>query len=73
MRMISSRTLAFLDTQSLAPGHVREALFRVDSGGFLLYLGNGEPSEEERVLSLGLREALIWLNEPPQEPGSFWI
>jgi hypothetical protein len=75
MQMIVSRTLPFLDAQSLAPCQAREALFRSDNGGFFLYLSDREPSRaaEERVLSLGLREALIWLNEPPQDQGSFWV
>jgi hypothetical protein len=74
MQMISSRAVAFLDAQSLAPGEAQEALFRDGHGGFLLYLSDGEYSSvtEERVIFLDLREALIWLNEPAQEQGSFW-
>jgi hypothetical protein len=74
MQMISSRAVAFLDAQSLAPGEAREALFRDGDGGFLLYLSDSEHASvtEERVLFLGLREALIWLNEPAQDQGSFW-
>jgi hypothetical protein len=74
MQMISSRAVPFLDAQSLAPGQAREALFRDGDGGFLLYLCDGEPwsATEERVIFLGSREALIWLNEPPQDQGSFW-
>jgi hypothetical protein len=74
MQMIYSRTVPFLDTQSLATGEAREALIRDETGRFLLYLSDGEPSPttEERVIILGPREALIWLNEPPQDQGSFW-
>jgi hypothetical protein len=74
MQMISSRAVAFIDAQSLAPGETREALFRDGDGCFLLYLRDGEHASvtEERVLLLGLREALLWLNEPAQERGSFW-
>lgn len=74
MQMISSRTVPFLDTQSLAAGEAREALFRDDTGRFLLYLSDGDPSPttDERVIILGPREALIWLNEPPQDQGSSW-
>jgi len=48
-------------------------LFR-DDNSFVLYLTGGAPSStaEERVISLGLREALIWLNETAQDCGSFW-
>jgi hypothetical protein len=75
MQIISSRVLPFIDSQSLVPGEAREVLFREARGSFLLYLSNGEPDHaaEERVLCLGLREALVWLNEPPQDQGSFWV
>jgi hypothetical protein len=55
MQMISSRTVPFLDTQSLAAGEAREALFRDDTGRFLLYLSDGDPSPttDERVIILG--------------------
>jgi hypothetical protein len=74
MQMISSRAVAFLDTQSLTPGQAQEALFRDGEGGFFLYLRDGDhsPVVKERVILLGLREALLWLNEPEQEQGSFW-
>jgi hypothetical protein len=74
MQMISSRAVAFLDAQSLTAGQAQEVLFRDVDGCFLLYLSDGEqsPATQERVISLGLREALIWLNETAQEHGSFW-
>ncbi len=69
MQLISSRKIPFIDSVSLAAGQAREALFRDDGGGFLLYLADEPPSPErqERVIRLDLREALIWLNEPTPE------
>jgi hypothetical protein len=74
MQMISSRSVAFLDARSLALGQAREALFRDGDGSFFLYLCDGEPwsATEERLIFLGSREALIWLNESPPDGGSFW-
>jgi hypothetical protein len=74
IQMISSRAVGFIDAQSLTSGEAREVLFRDGAGSFLLYLRDGEHASvgEERVLLLGLREALLWLNEPAQEQGSFW-
>ncbi len=74
MQIISSRVLSFIDSQSLTPGEAREVLLRDASGSFLLYLSDGAPDRaaEERAIFLGLREALVWLNEPPQDHGSFW-
>jgi len=73
MRIISSRTVPFIDTHSLQAGQAHEVLFRTGSG-FVLYLTDGDPSlaTRERVLSLELREALIWLNESSPDQGSFW-
>ena len=52
----------------------REALFRANDDRFVLYLADGDSSSdgEERIVFLGLREALVWLNEPPEQSGSFW-
>jgi hypothetical protein len=73
MRMICLRNFPFLDTDSLAPGEAREVLCR-DRLGFLLYLSkDGKWTlDEDRVIRLGAREALIWLNERELDQGSFW-
>ncbi|MGV7213410.1 hypothetical protein [Bradyrhizobium sp. UFLA05-112] len=74
MELICSRSIPALDTESLLPFEAREALFR-DHHGFLLYLTKGlsrSAFNEERLLRLEAREALIWLNEMPEEQGSFW-
>ena len=73
MQMVCLRNIPILDTDSLAPSEAREALFR-DRHGFLLYLSNygQSASNEERIIRLGAREALIWLNEGELDQGSFW-
>jgi len=67
MQLVSSRTISFIDVPSLAIVEAKELLFHDEGKGFLLYLSGGEVSStaEERVVFLELREALIWLNEPP--------
>ena len=72
MQLVSSRIVRFIDSQSLEAGSAREVLFR-NSSGFILYLSDDDYSSapEERLISLELREALIWLNEGPDH-GSFW-
>ena len=74
MQIISSRIIPFIDVQSLAPGQAREVLFRDENNGFILYLSDGGSSSnmEERIVRLEMREALIWLNEPPEDGGAFW-
>ena len=72
MQMICLRSISCLETGSLANSEAREALFR-DHHGFLLYLSDrSSASKEERIIRLGVREALIWLNEGVFEQGSFW-
>ena len=72
MQLISSRIVRFIDSQSLEPGSAREVLFR-NSSGFILYLSDDDCSStsEERLISLELREALIWLNEG-SDHGFIW-
>jgi hypothetical protein len=73
MQMISSRTISFLDDQTLEPGKVREALFRDERCGFLLYRSESlSPSEaNERIVRLDMREALLWLNQPSEDAKLF--
>jgi hypothetical protein len=73
MKLICSRTISFLDAQSLEPREAKEALFR-DESGFVLYVSDGAPlpAPEERLISLDAREALLWLNEKPSGRDSFW-
>ena len=74
MQMISSRTIPFIDVQSLALGRAREALFRDENNGFILYFSDSVAASkaEERIIRLEVREALIWLNETPEDRGTFW-
>ena len=62
MQMIFLRKIPFLDDQTLAPGEAREALFRDERCGFLLYLSDDLAPSDERIIHLDAREALIWLN-----------
>jgi hypothetical protein len=74
MQMIYSRIIPFLDVQSLTPGQAREILFRDVDNSFILYLSDDAAisNAQERIIRLEVREALIWLNEAPQDEGSFW-
>ena len=74
MQMVYSRIIPFLDVQSLAPGQAREVLFRDVDNSFILYLSDDAAisNAQERIIRLEVREALIWLNEAPQDEGSFW-
>jgi hypothetical protein len=73
MQLVSSRIVRFIESESLEAGRAREVLFR-SSSGFFLYLSDDDDSSapQERLISLELREALIWLNEGYPDQGSFW-
>ena len=73
MRLICTRRVPCLDSESLEHRQAKEALFR-DGNRYLLYLSDGapHPSCKERLISLSSREALLWLNESQKETGSVW-
>ncbi len=72
MELICSRTIPAIDAETLLPCEAREALFR-SGDGFLLYVSRDESvAKESKLIALTAREALIWLNEAPQDQGLFW-
>ena len=74
MRLLASRLIPFIDSQSLEQRTAREALFRNAEGDYVLYLsgGAGLADAEERLICLDARNALIWINEEAEASGSFW-
>ncbi len=73
MKLICTRRIPALDSDTLEYREAKEALFR-DGNGFILYLSDGVPPPlcRERLILLSSREALLWLNEDRAEAGSFW-
>jgi hypothetical protein len=50
-----------------------DTLLRTDDGSFVLYMtSKGQVKGEERILFLGCRDALVWLDEAPDALGSYW-
>jgi hypothetical protein len=50
-----------------------ERLFRAANGAFVLHMSSdGMPSAEERIIPLTTRDALSWLNQEPDQFGSYW-
>ena len=73
MKLLASREFPVIDYQTLAEFIGHERLFRMPNGQLLLHMssaGNSQP--EERVIWVSLRDAMTWLNEPPEKYGSFW-
>ena len=74
MKLIASRIIPFIDGSSLEERTGREALFRDEDGGFVLYLSDSDSlsGADERLIALGPRDALLWINESAEAGGSFW-
>ena len=73
MRLLVSRNYPAINADTLTEHSAREALFRADDGSFILYMtSEGSVDLEEHLLILDCRDALIWLNEPKNAPGSYW-
>ena len=74
MQMIFFTDNSFYQCPIPRAGQVREALFRDENIGFILYLSDDVQfsNVEERIIRLEPREALIWLNEAAEDGGTFW-
>ena len=71
MKLVLSRCYPVIDEQTLTEYFTRNALFRTDDGSFLLYMASeGKTGREERILFLGCRDALVWLNATPDVLGT---
>jgi hypothetical protein len=71
IKLLVSRTYPFLDSDALVERQARDTLFRMPDGSFLLHLSN-EATREDRLVRIGSRAALIWLNANPEEFGIEW-
>ena len=73
MQLLASREYSVIDYQTMAEFVGHERLFRGVDGSFLLYLSSeGRSETEERIVWLETREAITWLNEAPDQFGSYW-
>jgi hypothetical protein len=73
MKLLASREYSVIDYQTLAEFIGHERLFRMPNGQLLLHMtSERNPEADERVIWLNLRDAMTWLNEPPEQYGSFW-
>ena len=72
MQLITARAVHYIDAASLCEATGMESLFR-DEQTFLLYLATDASlgSFEERVVTLDLRDAIVWLDESTDKLGSF--
>jgi hypothetical protein len=73
MQLLVSRAYPVIDFQTMAEFIGCERLFRASDGTFLLHMSSdGKLDAEERIIWLTARDAISWLNEAPDQFGSFW-
>jgi len=73
MELLISRTYPFIDSQSLSEDQARDTLFRMADGTFLLHLSSRDrPGNDDRLVWIDCRVALIWINATPEEYGTEW-
>jgi hypothetical protein len=73
MELLVSRTYPFIESESLVEHLARDSLFRMADGTFLLHLSTRDmPADDDRIIRLDCRTALLWINAPPEEFGLEW-
>jgi hypothetical protein len=73
MQLLGFREYPAIDADTLVEFTGHERLFRGADGSLLLHMSSeGQPVAEERILWLSVRDAISWLNDEPDQFGSFW-
>ena len=72
MQLIESRIYPFLCAQTLAERQARDSLFRIGENEFLLHMTSAADTEEDRLVWLDSRAALLWINQTTDEYGTNW-
>jgi hypothetical protein len=73
MQFLVSREYPVVDYQTMAEFIGHEGLFRTTNGVFWLHMSSDrKPGTEERIIQLTARDSITWLNEGPEQFGSFW-
>ena len=73
MDLLASRIYPFIDSRSLVEHRARDTLFRTPGGTFILHLSSSDrPADDDRLIRIDCRAALIWINAAPEEFGLEW-
>ena len=72
IELVASRTYPFIDPDTLVERRARDTLCRLPDGSFVLHLSTDKAANDERLVWIGTRAALIWLNAGPEEFGTEW-
>ncbi len=69
MKLVATHEYPYLDVQTLSKRRARDTLFRCGENSFLLHRTPGD-GEEDQLLWLDSRAALLWINQSAEEYGS---
>ncbi len=73
VQVVAARVYPFLNTASLEECLARDTLLRTPDGAYILHMSSGEePSNQDRLIWLDSRSALMWVNAPAEEFGLEW-
>jgi|HubBroStandDraft_6_1064221.scaffolds.fasta_scaffold69040_2 hypothetical protein len=72
IELLVSRTYPFIDSDALVERHARDTLFRAPDGSFLLHLSTDKTVDDDRLVRIDSRAALLWLHAGPEEFGIEW-
>ena len=72
IELVVSRTYPFIDSDALVERQARDTLLRMPDGSFVLHLSTDKATDNDRLVWLDGRAALIWLNAVPEEFGTEW-
>jgi hypothetical protein len=73
MELLVSQSYPFIDCDSLVEHQARDSLFRIADGSFMLHLSStNRPVEDDRLVWIDCRAALLWINATPDELGAEW-
>ncbi|MGY3546397.1 hypothetical protein ACVWZ4_001789 [Bradyrhizobium sp. USDA 4472] len=72
MQLIAERNYSFIAFESLAERQACDSLFRVAENEFVLHMQSDQAADEERLIWLDSRAALLWINQTPDEYGMNW-
>jgi hypothetical protein len=71
LRLLDFREYPIIDCQTMAEYIGHERLFRTADDRYLLHMSSVGHDAEERLFWLSTRDAIVWLNEIPDQYGSF--
>jgi hypothetical protein len=73
VQIVASRIYPFLDASSLRECLAHDTLLRTHDGAYILHMTSGDESEnQERLIWLDSRSALMWVNASAEDYGMEW-